>query len=185
MCCAPDEQFDACGVLKSNEGRPKFMSKGNPDAPSTWCLAALLKLAGIKESAFRQMRRVGAVDPPLGSRSNATYERGHLDQVHAVLRLAKRCEISRAAACELIAMERATQQPASALSRIRTAARLCFTGRVRRLSSGVYLVFDDSMPSPEKELLESMSKSLRRELAVVRQVERRVTTRPSTIHRIR
>ena len=164
------------------------MSKVTDGSRPPWRLRELLERAGIKESAFREMRRTGAVSPPGRPTSSAYYDLSHLKQIQAVLRLADRQGISRAAACNLIGLSRSTPLGRGASSsRIRQAAALCFSGAVRKISDGIFLVSAKPQTAAERTLLDATAKHMRRELAVRLRVQDCTSpdSRRTTVHRIK
>lgn len=163
------------------------MSKDVSRSHANWTLTELLSRAGIKESAFREMRRTGAVDAPTGTTSAARYGEHHFSQIRRVLNVAKQRGLSRSAACELVAADapRPNRSPA-VQSRVRAAAALSFTGNVRRLAPEVFLVYAKQLADFEKGLVDEATKTFKRELAVKRGIERlRAVPVKSTIHKLR
>ena len=164
------------------------MSKVTDGSPPPWQLRELLERAGIKESAFREMRRTGAVSPPSRPTSGAYYDLGHLKQIQAVLRLADRQGISRAAACDLMGSSRsASLGRGASSSRIRQAAALCFSGTVRKISDGTFLVAEKPHEAADRTFINATVKLVKREFAIRSRVQAgsspgRQTT---TVHRIK
>lgn len=170
----------------ANSQQPMQRHPQRPNLP--WALDELLELAGIGKSAFRQMRRIGAVEPPTPPTAGARYGPHHLKQIKSVLRLAQKRDLSRTAACELVAAERlAVSRSRPTRARAKTAAVLCFVGRIRGLAESAFLVYDKRLSKGASLLLDNAARSIRHELMVM-QVATAVPRKPqvaSKVHRIR
>ena len=144
----------------------KTLPKSGAGLAPPWRLNQLLALGGVTESTFRQMRRLGAVDAPLSRTRGARYERRHLVHIRDVLTLSASEQVSRTTACKLIALQRqSAQNKPKPTARSREAAALCLSGEVSCLTEGVYVVYDKSIPPPERQRAEAAVRRLRLELA--------------------
>lgn len=151
---------------------------------ASWTLSELLMRAGIEERAFRQMRSVGAVDPPSGKNRGARYGYEHLTQIRRVLLIERRRGLSRAAACELVSDENETSRRSPAVqSRNRAAAALSFKGSVRSLMPGVFLVYQKQLSGFKKALIDETTLRFRRANRALAAAKSAPTTMKSTVYR--